>query len=75
MEFSLEKIAVMTQEELEQFLHDTDDLELDTGGTSPQYDFKTRVRPFDNVIVEDISGIPAEEFVKINLPNKIGDTL
>lgn len=36
----------------------------------PKYDFETYVRPWDNVVVESVTGIPADEFRRINLPEK-----
>ena len=40
-----------------------------------QYSFETYIRAYDNVEVEAVTGIPAKEYSKINLPNKIKESL
>jgi hypothetical protein len=41
----------------------------------PKYEFETKIREYDNTVVEAVTGIPAETYKTINLPDRIRDTL
>lgn len=58
-----------------------DDLEefnlygVDLSNKEPTYPFEVYTRPYDGEIIHATSGIPAKDYVLINLPEKIRESL
>lgn len=52
-----------------------EEIDMELLPIEPRYDFETYVREYDGTVCEAITGIPADVYETINLPNKIGDSL
>lgn len=54
---------------------DLDFKDEDDNPPTEKYDFPTYVREWDGTICEETTGIPAETYKNINLPDKFSDSL